>query len=150
MIQSNIFQFDRPNESSGFLLWQVSNLWQRKMKAGLSELDLTHVQFVLLASIVWLNQQQQTVTQVELATHAKTDVMMTSKVLRTLASKGLVKRENHATDTRAKSLVATPEGYQRLVKAITIVNQIDEQFFKSLNDRNLTFNTILQNLIEAN
>lgn len=49
------FQFASPDDSPGFLLWQVSNLWQRKMKAELSDLGLTHVQFVLLAGIVWLN-----------------------------------------------------------------------------------------------
>jgi hypothetical protein len=45
------------------------------MKAGLSGLELTHVQFVLLAGIVWLNQQGESVTKAKLAAHAKTDIM---------------------------------------------------------------------------
>ena len=145
-----IFQFESPNHHSGFLLWQVSNLWQRKMKDGLSHLGLTHVQFVLLAGIAWLNREDNPVTQARLSAHAKTDVMMTSKVLRTLEQKGLVKRETHATDTRAKSLMMTDEGYQILVEAIQIVGQIDNDFFQNIGQQISGFNLCIECLIEAN
>jgi len=28
----NTFSIEKPEESSGFLLWQVTNLWQREIK----------------------------------------------------------------------------------------------------------------------
>ena len=46
-----------PEESLGFLLWRATLRWQRGVAAVLTPLDLTHVQFVLLASTWWLNAQ---------------------------------------------------------------------------------------------
>ena len=42
-----------PGESPGFLLWKVSNAWQRKQRAALQPFGLTHSQFVLLATATW-------------------------------------------------------------------------------------------------
>lgn len=143
----NMFQFESPDDSSGFLLWQVAHVWQRSIKAGLEPLALTHVQFVLLAGVAWLGRNTEPVTQVMLATHARTDVMMTSKVLRTLEQKGLIKRAPHATDTRAKSLVITPAGHALLLKAVEIVDEIDHEFFSILGDQLPVFNASMLKLL---
>ncbi|MEA5574480.1 MarR family winged helix-turn-helix transcriptional regulator [Calothrix sp. UHCC 0171] len=119
------------------------------MNSGLSKLGLTHVQFVLLAGIIWLNQGQETVTQAKLAAHAKTDIMMTSKVLRALEQRGLVKREIDAKDTRAKSLTVTQEGEDLTVAAIHIVNRIDHDFFNTLEGAVTDFNSHLLKILEA-
>ena len=57
-------RFETPDKSPGFLLWQVTNVWQRRMKKALRETGLTHVQFVLLVSTVWLNNHGENATQV--------------------------------------------------------------------------------------
>src|SRR5438093_8890715 len=49
---------------------------------ALRPLDLTHVQFVLLACTWLLNEQGERPTQIELAAQAGTDIKMTSQVLR--------------------------------------------------------------------
>src|SRR4051794_41912041 len=79
------------DESPGLMLWRVTNAWQAAQRATLGPFDLTHVQFVLLASLAWLRADGP-VTQRELASHARTDPMMTSQVLRALEAKGLVDR----------------------------------------------------------
>ena len=104
------FSFETPLESPGFVLWQVSNRWQRHLRDSLSSLELTHVQFVLLAGLMWLEEAGETVTQKRLATHATLDVMMTSEVLRTLEGKGLLERLEHPSDARAKQLRLTALG----------------------------------------
>ena len=75
--------FARPEESTGLLLWQVTNRWQAAQRAALKPFGLTHVQFVLLASLAWLGADGP-VTQQQLAGHAGTDPMMTSQVVRAL------------------------------------------------------------------
>ena len=144
-----LFEFESPDDSPGFLLWQVSNLWQRKIKAALDPMGLTHVQFVLLASVAWLGHDDDTLTQAKLAAHAKTDVMMTSKVLRTLESKGLIRRDAHPADTRAKSLVVTTEGHELLSRAIRVVNAVDQEFFGVLGVQKVEFNSSLLGLRTA-
>ena len=57
-------RFETPDKSPGFLLWQVTNVWQRRMKKALRETGLTHVQFVLLVSTVWLNNHGENATHV--------------------------------------------------------------------------------------
>lgn len=145
-----VFQFQSPDDSPGFLLWQVSNLWQRKLNAGLRQVGLTHVQFVLLAGIEWLSYSQENVTQVQLAAHAKVDVMMTSNVLRSLEKKGLVTRKIHPVDTRAKSVILTEAGRDVFLAAVKIVDQIDNNFFSVLDDRGSIFNTLLLALVDQN
>jgi DNA-binding MarR family transcriptional regulator len=129
------FHFAQPQESPGYLLWQVSMLWQRKMKRGLDRIGLTHTQFVLLAALGWLSRGGGTVTQVDVANHGNIDRMMTSKVLRTLQGKGFVRRTGHLTDTRAKSLSLTPAGEQTLQQAISIVQQVDDTFFAAVRNQ---------------
>ena len=72
------FSFEKTEESSGFLLWQVTNFWQREIKKALEKYELTHSQFVLLASIHWLTLDKQNVTQILLSNHTKIDPMTTS------------------------------------------------------------------------
>lgn len=144
-----LFQVESTDESSGFLLWQMSNLWQRKIREGLEPLDLTHVQFVLLACTAWLEAHQTCVTQVQLAKQAKTDVMMTSKVLRTLEGKGFIERQPHPTDTRAKVLTVTAVGRELLFRAIRVVDGIDHAFFSVLGEQVPLFNAALIQILAA-
>jgi DNA-binding MarR family transcriptional regulator len=121
-----------PSESPGFLLWHATLRWQRGVAAALAPLDLTHVQFVLLACTWWLNEQGEHPTQVGLAAQAGTDVKMTSQVVRSLEKKGLVEREVDPADTRARRLSVTRRGARLAPKAIAVVEAVDADFFSEL------------------
>ena len=119
-----------PGDSPGFLLWHATLRWQRGIAAALGPLDLTHVQFVLLACAWWLNGQGEHPNQLTLARQAGTDVKMTSQVLRTLEQKGLVEREVDPADTRAKRLRVTALGADLAPRAIAAVEEVDARFFQ--------------------
>ena len=140
------FGFARAEDSTGFLLWQVTNLWQREIKKALEPYGLTHAQFVLLASIHWLNGQQGDVTQVVLAAHTRMDPMTTSTVLRTLQTKDLIQRHEHATDTRAKMVALTSGGLRVTQQAIQTVEKFDQTFFGSLGPQQEGFDHQLRAL----
>jgi DNA-binding MarR family transcriptional regulator len=106
-----------PDDSPGFLLWHVTLCWQRDIAAALAPLDLTHVQFVLLATAWWLNSRGEDPNQLALARRAGTDVKMTSQVLRKLETKGLIRRDVDAADARAKRLRVTDRGAELGVQA---------------------------------
>jgi DNA-binding MarR family transcriptional regulator len=122
-----------PTESPGFLLWHATLRWQRGVAAALRPLDLTHVQFVLLACTWWLNEQGARPTQVRLAEQAGTDIKMTSQVIRTLEQKGLVEREVDQVDTRARRLRVTRRGKQLAPRAIDVVEAVDAEFFSEVS-----------------
>lgn len=144
----NTFSVEKPEESSGFLLWQVTNLWQREIKKALEDYGLTHSQYVLLASIHWLTIHKQEVTQIVLSVHTKIDPMTTSTVLRTLQQKGLIQRQEHLTDTRAKTVVLTEEGKKIIKKAVVTVEQFDAGFFSILGTKASEFNDNLLILLD--
>ena len=121
-----------PGNSPGFLLWHATLRWQRGIAAALVPLDLTHVQFVLLACTWWLNDQGEHPNQLALARFAGTDVKMVSQVLRSLEQKGLIEREVDPADTRAKRLRITSKGAELAPRAVAEVERVDAEFFGSV------------------
>lgn len=143
-----MFKFDKPENSPGFLLWQTSILWHRGISKVLVKFDLTHPQFVLLASMLWFSLNQKATTQILLATHAKMDPMTTSSVLRTLERKAYVTRKHTPTDSRAKVILLTDKGELTIKNAISTVEAYDISFFKKIGERSNDLNSILLQLIE--
>lgn len=144
----NTFSVEKAEESSGFLLWQVTNLWQREIKKALEEYDLTHSQFVLMASIHWLTLHKKEVTQIILSAHTKIDPMTTSTVLRTLQKKDLIQRQEHLTDTRAKTVALTEIGKKVIKKAVVTVENFDKYFFSKLGKKMNELNIYLLKLLK--
>lgn len=144
------FQFKSPGDSPGYLLGQVTVLWQRKIKKCLDPLGITQTQFVLLAAVGWLSKKSSSVTQIDIANQSNADRMMVSKVLRTLEDKGFVIRREHENDTRAKIIKLTSSGEIILQKALTEVESADSEFFSSLNDKISFFNENMVQLIREN
>lgn len=122
---------DSADDSPGLLLWQVTNRWQAAQRAALKPFDITHVQFVLLATLTYL-QASGPVTQKALAGMAATDPMMTSQVLRTLEGRDLVHRPPHPTDRRARAVAATDAGRELVNRAVVAVEACDSAFFAGL------------------
>ncbi len=144
------FHFKSPNDSPGYLLGQLTMLWQRKQKKVLDPLNLTQTQFVLLAALGWLSKKNRLVTQVDIANQSNADRMMVSKVLRTLEEKGFITRAEHETDTRAKEVRLTAEGAAVLQKALIEVENADLDFFAGLDSKLPAFNKNMVQLIEKN
>ncbi len=127
-------QWESAWDSPGFVLWHATLRWQQAMRSALAPHDLTHVQFVLLASIGWLADRGGPPTQRAVADHAGADVAMTSQAVRSLEAKGLVLRERVAGDARSWRLRLTPTGAERLGAALTAVEAADREFFAPAPD----------------
>lgn len=127
-----------PQESPGFLLWRTTLRWQRAIAKALRPLALTHVQFVLLATVWWLSEQAETPgrlpSQRQVAAHAEADVMMTSQVVRALEARGLVARSPDPADARVKRLTVTETGRRLAERAIAVVESADGDFFARARD----------------
>lgn len=127
-------RFSSASDSPGLALWHVTNRWQSVMRSALAPHGLTHVQYVLLATLVWHQAQRMDarLTQAELAALAATDVMMTSQVLRALEAKGLVERTRHPHDGRARILRPTLDGIAAAQRATVDVERADAEYFAAL------------------
>lgn len=132
---NQITEFEGPEYSPGFLLWQVSSQWRRQLESALAKVNLTHAQFVLLASLGWLTRHNASVSQVALARHCKTDITMTSQVLRTLEKRGYIARNTKEENQRAKFPTLTEKGAALVEKTLPLVENIDRQFFSPLGKK---------------
>ncbi|HEX3731691.1 MAG TPA: MarR family transcriptional regulator [Mycobacteriales bacterium] len=141
-------EFGDADDSTGLMLWRVTNTWQAAQRRVLKPFGITHVQFVLLASLTWLDGDAP-VTQQALARHAGTDPMMTSQVLRALESAGLIDRGAHPSDGRAKLLRVTAAGRELANRAIGAVEACDRAFFDTLDGDRADFTRMLSRLARS-
>jgi MarR family transcriptional regulator, organic hydroperoxide resistance regulator len=124
---------EKPVRTTGYLLWQAVNRWQRRQKKALQPFGLTPVQFLLLAGLGELaDAAGEPVTQAALARHCGTDPMMTSQVLRVLQGQDLVARRSHDGDGRAVALTVTAAGRALVRRAVEAVATSDDAFFAAL------------------
>lgn len=149
MTMQSLSRYADPDQSPGYQLWRVSNLWQRHLRRALLPFDLTHVQFVVLAVTAWLNTHDKPVTQVQVAHGAQTDEMMTSQALRALETRGLIKRQRHPRDARARDLTVTEAGYALAAQAMKTVEDADSQFFGALGDKEAELSHLLNVVARA-
>lgn len=129
-MNKKIFSFKKPEESPGFLLWQLTNHWQRQQRHALAKLALTHAQFVVLAGVLWLSSlNENTVTQKHVSELTKIDKMSMSDLVTALLQKNMLKRSLHENDKRAYALALTAKGRRIVLRAMPIVEKIDAEFF---------------------
>lgn len=127
------FGFDRPEDSPGFLLWQTTITWQRLTKKALEPYDISHPQFVIMALLLWFQEQGYDTTQVLIINWSKLDKMTVSQSLKKLAAQGFVDRVEHKSDTRAKSVTLTEQGKALICKLVPLVEAVDTQFFSTIS-----------------
>ena len=125
-------------------------LWQRKIKQILQSYNLTHTQFVILAVIEELSEQDICITQKRISDFSMIDVMTVSSTVRLLEKKGLIYRLPHKTDTRANSISNTEKGKICLKQAVIDVEGIDRTFFFNSDEENAQFKNMLSQLLSKN
>ena len=127
---------------------RVYNKWHSMIKKELKKMNLTHPQFVVLASLAYLSQNGNEVTQVMISKLSGIDVMTISQILSLLEKHNFVKRKEHSRDTRAKAVILNKKGEEILQKAVPLVEQIDEIFFEKLDTDEGQFKHFLVRLNE--
>ncbi|HZD59714.1 MAG TPA: MarR family transcriptional regulator [Anaerolineae bacterium] len=142
--------YEDGRETPGFLLWQVSKLWQRHLAIALKELNLSNTQFVILGNIVRLAREQRMVTQIMVSAATKVDPMSTSHVISVLEKKKLVTRIDHPEDKRAYYVQPTEEGINLSEQALKKVIETHEIFFQPLEENTEMLVTLLMKLIDKN
>jgi DNA-binding MarR family transcriptional regulator len=121
-------RYAEPGDSLGYLLHQLASIWRRQMNARLSEIGLTHTQFVFLIGLAWLARDGADVTQKDLGQYHKASRALTSRVVRLLERNGLIVQTVKSDDARARILTLTDEGTKRLKLALPILDHTEDVF----------------------
>ena len=123
-----------PSKSPAYQLWLATNAWQRLVRKALEPLDVTHCQFVIMASIDLLHNEGEPTSQVAVHRFAQIDENMTSQVVRTLMSKGFIARSPNPADKRGHILSLTESGTKLLETARGAVRPAVDEFFRPVGD----------------
>lgn len=116
----------------GHLVWLLSNRWRTAMDQALAPLDLTHAQYVLLASLSGMERSGTRPSQRELADFTGLEALYVSKLARSLEAAGLVRRTRDAEDTRVVRLALTDAGHAAVRPAIDAVQVLLDRLLTPL------------------
>ncbi|WP_246021615.1 MarR family winged helix-turn-helix transcriptional regulator [Paenibacillus zeisoli] len=133
-------------ESTGLLFIRTYNKWHGKIKSALSDLGITHPQFIVLCTLNYLSQFEKHITQAKISSESEIDVMTVSQILRTLERNGLVIRKQSPLDSRANSIEMVSQGLEVISKAVPIVESIDLEFFGTLGSELAQFKDSLRKI----
>lgn len=128
----NIFEtvsLGAPDQAIGFVLWKMFHQYQREIDRALAELDLTHLQFTTLTLTAWLAQDGQAVTLTRLVQHSGIHKVQLSQMLKALEEKNMVSRTTSDTDIRAKDIIVTTAGAERMRTALPVVIEVQRRLF---------------------
>ncbi|NDW09848.1 MarR family winged helix-turn-helix transcriptional regulator [Dysgonomonas sp. 520] len=118
----------------GYLIWQITKVWQRGRQKILDEFGLTSSQIEILGAIYHLSEKkEEEITQIFLSQETNIDPMTTSTILRNLEKKRLIIRKKSEMDTRARSIELTKEGYKLFEKAIEKVKSGQELVYQNID-----------------
>jgi DNA-binding MarR family transcriptional regulator len=141
---------DEAEGIAGFLLWQVSRLWQRHLTHALQDLKLPSTQAVVLANVLRISEEGEEITQAALSKATKIDRTTTSKALQALERRKLVTRAAPPGDLRAFQVRLSPRGRDVAFEIIKRFSSTHERFFRPAGRDNAQLVTIMQKLIRAN
>ena len=151
----SIYQFNSiykndETESTGLLFIKVYNKWESNLKRVLKSVSLTLPQFIVLTSLLFLANKEKYVTQVDIAHFTGMDVMTVSQIVRLLEKKDYISRDQHPKDSRAKLVLVTKSGAEKVNLALPLVEGVDEEFFEKLSNDRESFNRMLAELEDKN
>ncbi len=118
----------------------------RRSDAVFSDYGITADQFVLLATLA----RGQAMTQRELAARMPSDPSTVRAMLVLLEKQGLVTREAHPTDARARTVRLTKVGVRTYQQAFDAGQEIRDQMAESLSaSESRTLLSLLQRMTES-
>jgi MarR family transcriptional regulator, organic hydroperoxide resistance regulator len=118
-----------PENAVGFVLWRVMHRYQREIDRVLLPLNLTHLQFTVLAIAAWLSRDGNPVIQTEVAKAGAVHPMQISHMLKALSDKRMIERARDDGDIRAKRVQVTDMGIQALRHSLPLVIDVQRRMF---------------------
>ena len=117
-----------PEDFAGFLIWQLSNKWEKYVNQKLKEFNINQGESFSLISILQLSKKLDEVTQVDIANATGGSIMNTSKILKSLEKKQWIIRQT-ASDSRAKKVTVTEAGIAISVVIAPLLGMADKTFY---------------------
>jgi len=130
----------------GLLIWQISNLWQSKIRNKISIFNISFNEYLVLETIYYLSEFLDDISQVDIIKYSSIDKSVVSIKLTQLNKKKLIKKMI-PIDNRSNKLVLTKEGNNIIEQIIDDVVDTENVFFSKLNQETFNFTNSLKLLL---
>lgn len=144
--------FERPENAIGFWMWRAAHQYQRVFDRAMEPLQLTHLQFVILAVCGWITEVKTDpapgATQREIAEVASVHFAQVSAVLKTLEQKKLIVQRRDKDDTRRRSVTLTFAGVKKVAEAVPIARSLQQRLFGPMEEQKRT-RSFLENIVKT-
>ena len=130
----------------GLLIWQTSNLWQSNIRKQIAKSNLSFNEYLILETVYNLSKLLTEINQVDIVKHSFIDKSVVSAKLTKLDKKKLIKKMT-PNDNRSNKLALTREGKIIVEKIINDVIEVENVFFRKLNQESFNFINSLKLLL---
>ncbi len=120
-------------ESPGFLLLQVSNIWQRKIKKCIKEYKLTQTQFIILVVMYSKRNEHEFLNLKKIAMISYLDSVIISIAIETLINKKMVVKIDDSKENKTKIVFLNKKGIDLMENVMEKIEDLNISFFKDNN-----------------
>ena len=130
----------------GLLIWQMSNFWQSRLRKILKNYNLTLNEYLILESIIRLQQNKKELAQNEISFYAGIDISVASVIFKLLENKKLVIRKS-SEDNRKKIIEMIGSGNNLYNKVKPLILDEEKKIFSKLQNESYNFINSLKLLL---
>ena len=128
------------------LIWQISNLWQSKIRLLLKSSNITFNEYLILETLYKLQKNQENITQQDICKNSSIDRSVVSLKITSLEDKKLLSR-SQPKDKRSYGLFLTNNGNLLVESLINIVENQENILFDKLSSEIFNFTNSLKLLL---
>ena len=132
-------------ERLGLLVWQISNVWQSKLRKILKTHNITLNEYLIIETIYKLNSSYKFLSQIIISKNSCLDVSVVSTSLTILEKKKLILK--NFIDKRSKNIILTDDGMKLIKSLIKQICDEENDFFKKLGNETFNFKNSLKLLL---
>ena len=128
------------------LIWQISNLWQSRVKLKLKHLNIGFNEYLILETLSKLQQKSQSISQQDICKQSSMDRSVVSLRILKLEKKNLITKIQ-PKDRRSNSLILTSKGNNLIKDVKYIIEDQEKEMFDKLGSEIFNFTNSLKLLL---
>ncbi|OUW94978.1 MAG: hypothetical protein CBD97_03915 [Pelagibacteraceae bacterium TMED237] len=128
------------------LIWQISNLWQSKIRILLRNSNITFNEYLILETLYNLKNQNNNISQTDICKNSSIDRSVISLKISTLEQKKLINR-SQPLNRRSDHLTLTIKGNLLVESLINDVQNQENLIFEKLDSEIYNFTNSLKLLL---
>ena len=128
------------------LIWQISNLWQSKVRLKLKHLNIGFNEYLILETLSKLEEKSQSISQQDICKQSSIDRSVVSLRILKLEKKRLITKIQ-PKDRRSNSLILTSKGNSLINDIKYIIEDQEKEMFDKLGSEIFNFTNSLKLLL---